>query len=91
MILEPAVIAAQPLFDPRRRLVGAGIGIGRHAFGVQRDLRIEMNGAFGAEPETVARQRDMPGIASVKIFAHGFGDPVADALAQSIADVEIFP
>ena len=84
------MIAAQPFFDPQRRLVGAGIGVGRHAFGVQRDLRIEMNGAFGAKAEAVPRQRDVPGIAAVEILAYGFGDPVTDAVAQRIADIEIF-
>ena len=53
MILEPAVIAAQPLLDAHRRLVGAGISIGRDAFGVQRDFEVEMDRAFGAETETV--------------------------------------
>jgi len=60
------MIAAQLLFDPRNRLIGAGIGIGRVALGMQRDLRIEMNGAFGAEPKTVPRQRDVAGIAAVE-------------------------
>jgi hypothetical protein len=48
-----------------------------------------MDGAFGAEAETVARQRDVPGIAAVKILAHDFGDAVADAPAQRLAEVEI--
>src|SRR5580698_3644 len=60
--VKPAMIAAQPLLDPQRRLVGAGIGVWRHAFGVERDLGIEMDDAFGAEAETVPRQGQVPGI-----------------------------
>src|SRR5579864_235509 len=89
MLFEPAMIAAQPFLDPQRRLVGAGIGVGRHAFGVQRDLGIEMNGAFGAEAEAVPRQGQVPGIAAVEILGHGLGDAVADAVAQGRADVEV--
>jgi hypothetical protein len=33
----------------------------------------------------------MPGISPVEILTDRFGDPVADAIAQSIADIEIFP
>src|SRR6202035_1804403 len=67
----------------------AGIGVGRHAFGVQRDLGIEMNGAFGAETKTVPRQGQVPGIAAVEILGHGLGDAVVDAVAQGRADVEV--
>src|SRR5262249_1062903 len=89
MLLEPAMIAAQPPLDAQRRLVGAGIGVGRLPFGVQRDLRIQMNGAFGAKTEAFARHGDVPRIAAVEILAHHFGDPVADAPAQRLADVDI--
>src|SRR6516162_9066614 len=34
MFLEPAVIAAEPCFDAQRRLIGAGISVWRHAFGM---------------------------------------------------------
>ena len=80
-----------PLLDPQRRLVGAGIGVGRHAFGVQRDLGIEMDDAFGAEAEAVAYQGQVPRIAAVEILGHGLGDAVIDALAQGCADVETMP
>src|SRR5271155_2074997 len=85
------MIAAQPLFDERRRLVGAGIGVGRHAVGVQRDFRIEMDRAFGAEAKAVARERKVTRIASVKIFTYRLGNPVADTVAQRVANIEIFP
>ena len=49
VILEAAMIAAQPFFHSQSRLVGAGIGIGRAGFGIQRDLGVEVNGAFGAK------------------------------------------
>src|SRR3981189_776222 len=49
--LQPALVAAQALLDAQRGLVGARIGVRRHAVGVQRDAGIEVNGAFGAEAE----------------------------------------
>ena len=58
---------------------------------MQRDLGIEVNGAFGAEAETVPRQGQVPGIAAVEILGHGLGDAVIDALAQGCADVETMP
>jgi hypothetical protein len=33
----------------------------------------------------------MPGIPAVKIFAHNLADSLVDAIAQRIADIEIFP
>ena len=90
MVFQAAMIAAQPLLDPQRCLIRARVSIGRHAFGVQRDFRVEMNGAFGAESKSVALERHVPRIAAVKIFAHGLGDAAADALTQGVADVDIF-
>ena len=89
MILQPAVIAAQPLLDPQRRLIGAGVRVSRQAFGVQGDFRVEMDGAFGAEPESLPLERGMSGIAAIEIFAHGFGDALAHALAQRVTHVEV--
>ena len=85
------MIAAQPLRHPQRRPVSAGIGVGRRALGFQRDLRIEVDGAFGAKPEAIARHRDMPGISAIEIFAQNFADPRLDALAQRLTDIEILP
>jgi hypothetical protein len=56
---------------------------------VQRYLGIEMNGTFGAEAEAVLGQRDVAGIASIKVLTQGLGDPIVDPLAQCVADVEI--
>src|SRR5271163_2414074 len=89
VILEPAMIAAQLLFEPRHRLIGGKIGIGRLALRMQRDLRIEMNGAFGAEPKTIPFERNVSGIAAIEIFAQRFGDPLPDAPAQSFAEIEV--
>ena len=85
------MIAAQSLLHPQRSLIGAGVSVGRAGFGVQRDLGIEVNGAFGAKPGTVPRDRCMTGIAAVEIFVQGFADPHVDTLAQRVTDVEILP
>ncbi len=87
--LQPALVAAQALLDAQRRLVGARIGIRRHAVGMQRDAGIEMNGAFGAEAEAFLADRDVARIAAVEIFCHRLGDPRIHAVAQGLADVEI--
>ena len=89
VLLETAMIAAQPFLNPQRRLVGAGIGVGRTGLGVQRDLRIEMNGALGAKPDAIPRHRDVAGLSTVKILTQCFADACIDALAQRFADVEI--
>src|SRR5271155_1440362 len=90
VILAPAMIAAELLFHPRNRLIGAEIRFGRLALGTQRNLGIEVNRALGAESETVTRQRGVAGIAAVEILVQGFGDARADLPAQSVANVEIF-
>ena len=53
MAFAAAFVAAQPFFDADRRLVGAVIGVGRHAFRFEQRAGIEMQHAFGAEPESV--------------------------------------
>ena len=68
------MVAAQPLLDAQRRLVGAGIGVGRLRLGLQRDPGIEMDRAFGAKAEALLADRHVAGIAAVEILAHRFGD-----------------
>src|SRR5579864_1067644 len=89
VILEPALVTAQPLLDPLRRLVGAGIGIRRHGFGFEHDAGIEMDHAFGPEAEAFLADRDMAGKAAVEIFCGGFRDPLADARTQGLAYVNV--
>ena len=89
MILQPPLVAAQPLFDALGGLVGAGIGIGRHRLRFQHDAGIEMDHAFGAEAEAVLADGHVTGIAAVEIFRGRFGDPLVDAAAQRLADVDV--
>src|SRR6516164_1663955 len=91
MLLEASVVAAEPLFDAQRRLIGAGIGVWRHAFGMQRDFGVEMDRTLGAEAEPVFGQRDVARIAAVEIFTHGLRYSRIDAFPQSLAQVEILP
>src|ERR1700728_4274967 len=90
MILEPAMITAQALFHMRRGLIGARIRVRGGALGVQCYLRVQVDGAFGAKPEAVARDRDVPGIPSVEILTHRLYEPVVDPPTQGVADVEVF-
>src|SRR5581483_2182525 len=90
VILQALMVAPQPLFDAERRLIGTRIGVGGHAFRMQRDFRIQMNGAFGAKAKTFALQRGMSRIAAVEILAHRFGDPRLDTPAQCLADLNVF-
>src|SRR5947209_5392390 len=89
-VLEPALVAAQPLLDLQQRLVGAGIGVGRIGFGLQRDAGIQMQRAVGAEAEAVLAERDVAGIIAVEIFAQDFFGAFADAPAQRFADTDAF-
>ena len=68
MILAPAFITPQPLFDADRGLIGAFIGVGGHSFGFQQRSGVQMQNALGAEPETVALNHGMTRIAAAKIF-----------------------
>src|SRR5579863_847802 len=90
MLLETAVITAQPLLHPEHRLVGAGIGVRRTALGAQYDLGVEVEGAIGVESGAFSRHRHVPGITAVKIFAHRLADAPADPLAQRLAEVQVF-
>ena len=89
-ILQPALVAAQPLLDHQQRLVGAGIGVGGVEFGLQRDAGIQMQRAIGPEAEAVLGERDVAGIIAVEIFAQDFIGAIADALAQRFADADAF-
>src|SRR3954451_7391446 len=89
-ILQPALVAAQPLLDLQQSLVGAGISVGGIGFGFQRDPGIEVQRAVGTEAETVLAERDMAGIVAVEIFAQDFFGAFADAPAQRFADIDAF-
>ena len=89
-ILEPALVAAQPLLDHQQRLVGAGIGVGGDRIGLQRDAGIQMQRAVGAEAEAVLAERNVAGIIAVEIFAQDLFGALADASAQRFADADAF-
>src|SRR3954468_742574 len=89
-VLAPALLAAQPLFNRQQRLVGAGVGVRRIGFGLQRDPGIQMQRAVGAEAEAVLAERDVAGIIAVEIFAQDFFGAFADASAQRFAYTDAF-
>src|SRR5512139_523150 len=89
-ILQPALVAAQPLFDHQERLVGAGIGVLGVRIGLQRNSRIEMQRAIGAEAEPILAERDVAGIIAVEIFAQDFLGALADTTAQGVTDADAF-
>ena len=89
VILESAMVASKLLFQADYRLISAGISIGRFALGIKRDLGIKVNLAFGPEPDSIPGQGYMAGIAAIKILIGHFSDPVADAIAQSFAEIKI--
>jgi hypothetical protein len=49
-----------------------------------------MQGAVGAEAETILAQRDVPGIIAIEILAEHFIGALADAAAQGVADIDAF-
>src|SRR5262249_3449280 len=89
MLLEAALVAAQPLFDARGRLVGAGIGGSGHRLGFQHDAGIEMDHAFGAKAEALLADGDVTGKAAVEIFRRGLGYACVDTRTQRLADLDI--
>src|ERR1700736_5453381 len=88
-VLQAALVAAELLLHPDRRLVGARVGVGRHRLRLERYAGIEMNGALGAKAEAVLLDRHGPGIAAVEVFLERFHEPRIDPLAQGLADVEV--
>src|SRR6267154_1687341 len=68
MVLEPALVAAQPLLDMHGRSIGAGIGVGRERVGLQHDPGIKMDHAFGAKAESLLADGDVPGKSAVEIL-----------------------
>src|SRR5262249_15183256 len=90
MILEPMLVAPQPLLDADGRRICACISVGGARVGVQRDAGVEMDRAFGLKAEAVLRHRDVAGISAVQLFAQCLDNSRADALTQGFADVEIF-
>src|SRR6185437_4664478 len=89
MVLTPAFITPQPLFDADRGLIGAFIGVGGHSFGFQQRSGVQMQNAFGAEPKTVTPNYGMARIAAAKIFRGRFPYPLGDALPQGRADPDV--
>jgi hypothetical protein len=89
MVLEPPLVAAQALLDSHRRLVGAGIGVSRKGLRFERDAGIEMDRAFGAKAEALLADGDVTGKTAVEILGGRLGDPLIDARAQRLADVDV--
>ena len=70
------------------RLVGAGIGVGRRRFRLQRHAGIEMQRTVGTEADLVLANREVAGVVAVKMLAQHLVGAVADALAQRFADAD---
>src|SRR5262249_10659160 len=89
VVLQPPLIATQPVLDPQGGLVRARIGIGRHAFDVQRHARIQMHDAFRVEAEALFAYGGVTGVATVKKFLHDLGNAIAHPRSQRFADVDV--
>jgi hypothetical protein len=89
VILEPMLVAAQPLFKPQGGLIGTGISIRRKCVGFEHNAGIEMNHAVGAETETLLADGDVAGKSTVEILRRHLRDARIDARAQRLPDVDI--
>ncbi|MNY53886.1 hypothetical protein D3C86_1896860 [compost metagenome] len=89
VLLELAVIAAQPLFDvERHHLEGAG-RVSRLGAGLQHGARIEMNHAVGAITDAVRCQGEMAVIAAVEIFPDNGCEMLLRLAPEGIADIHV--
>src|SRR5216683_4509217 len=88
-ILAAPLVAAQPLLDADRRLIGAGIGIGRKRIHLEYNPGIEMDDAFRAKAEPILADGGVAGKAAVEILGGSFRYPGGDARPQRLADVDV--
>src|SRR5208337_1787222 len=84
-----ALVAAQPLFNVDRRLIGAFIGVGRHSLGFEQGAGIQVQHTFGVKSEPILADGGMPGIAATEIFRQRLLDAIDDSLPQSHADIDV--
>src|SRR5215831_16412284 len=91
MVLAAAFVAPQPFFDADRRLMGAFIGIGGHAFGLEKCPGIKMQYAFRTEPEAVLADRGVAGIPATDIFRGRLFHPLGDFSLKCRADIYVSP
>src|SRR6185437_3673937 len=89
VILAPAFVSAQSLFDAGRGLVGAFIGVSRHSLGFEQSAGIEMKYAFSTKSEAFFTDRGMSGIGAAKIFRRRFVDPVCYSLPQRHTNADV--
>src|SRR5215510_4638941 len=75
MVLTPAFVTPQTLFNPNRGLFRAVIGIRGHPFSLKQRTRVQVQHAFGPETEAVLPDGRVAGIAAAEIFRSGFLDP----------------
>src|SRR6266852_6407297 len=88
-ILEAALVTAQPLFDAQRRLIGAGIGIGRKCIDLEHNAGIEMDDAFRAKAESILADGDVARKPAVEILGRGFRNSRTNARTQCFAEVDV--
>ena len=89
MALEPALVAAQTLFDAFRRLIEGGVGLLRAAVGLKHDAGGEMQAAIGAKARALRRDRDMAADSAVEIFRRRRLQPLRHMSAKRFADVDV--
>jgi len=89
-ILASALVTAQSRFDAHGRLIGAGIGICRERVSLEHNAGVEMDHALGAKAESLPPYGHVPGKPAVEEFGHRFRNPRIDALAERLADADVF-
>src|ERR1035437_7406134 len=89
LVLAAALVAAQPFFDVDRSLLGAVIGVGRHALGFKQGAGLPRQHAFGTKAEAFPANGGVAGIAAAKIFRRRLLDTVGNPLLEGHTDTDV--
>src|SRR5262245_51249225 len=89
-ILASPFVTAQPRFDAHGRLIGAGVSVCRERVSLEHNAGVEMDHALGAKAEAVPAYGHGSGKPAVEVFGHRFRETRIDALAQRLADPDVF-
>ena len=87
--LEPAFVPAQSPLDALRRPIGTGISVAVERIRFEHHAGIQVDHAFGAKPEALFADGDVPGKAAIEEFGRRLRNTRVDPRTQLLADIHV--